>query len=76
MKNAVIWDIINTVRTSQETHYFSATESSLLMPCKISGFHGCDSEYCLQGYEDPVRTSQEAHDFSATESSRLILCKT
>jgi hypothetical protein len=25
----------NPVRTSQETHYFSPTEPSQLMPCKI-----------------------------------------
>jgi hypothetical protein len=35
MKNAVFWDIKNPVRTSQETHYDSATEPSRLMLCKI-----------------------------------------
>jgi hypothetical protein len=30
----------NPVRTSQETHYVSATESSRLILCKIWGFHG------------------------------------
>jgi hypothetical protein len=30
------------VRTSQETHYVSATESSQLMLCKIWGFYGGD----------------------------------
>jgi hypothetical protein len=34
MKN-VVWDIKNPVRTSQETHYVSATESSQLMLCEI-----------------------------------------
>jgi hypothetical protein len=34
----------NPVPTSQETHYFSATESSQLMLCKIWGFHGDDYE--------------------------------
>jgi hypothetical protein len=34
----------NPVRTSQETHYISATESSQLMLCKIWGFHGGDYE--------------------------------
>jgi hypothetical protein len=29
-------------RTSQETYYVSATESSWLMICKIWSFHGCD----------------------------------
>jgi hypothetical protein len=35
---------INPVRTSQETHYISTTESSRLMLCKIWGFHCCDCE--------------------------------
>jgi hypothetical protein len=34
------------VRTSQETHYVSATESSQLMLCKNWGFHGSDHEEC------------------------------
>jgi hypothetical protein len=32
------------VRTSQETHYVSATEPSRLILCKILGFHGGDYE--------------------------------
>jgi hypothetical protein len=36
----------NLVRTSQETHYISATESSRLMLRKILGFHGSDHEEC------------------------------
>jgi hypothetical protein len=32
----------NPFRTSQETHYFSTTESSQLMLCKTWGFHGSD----------------------------------
>jgi hypothetical protein len=40
----------NPVRTSQETHYVSATELSQLMLCKISGFHGGDyDEWRLLG---------------------------
>jgi hypothetical protein len=35
MKNVVFWDIKTPVRTSQETHYVSTTESSQLMLCKI-----------------------------------------
>jgi hypothetical protein len=66
----------NLVRTSQETHNFSATESSQLMLCKIWGFHSSDYEECrLLRYKNPVRTSQETHNFSATESSQLMLCK-
>jgi hypothetical protein len=64
------------VRTSQETHYVSTTESSQLMLCKIWGFHGSDYEECrLLEYKTPVRTSQETHYVSTTESSQLMLCK-
>jgi hypothetical protein len=67
---------INPVRTSQETHYFSATEPSQLMLCKISGFYDSDYEECrLLGYKNPVRTSQETHYVSATDPSQLMLCK-
>jgi hypothetical protein len=58
------------VRTSQETHYVSATESSRLMLCKIWGFQGGGYEY-----RSPVRTSQETHYVSSTELSQLMLCK-
>jgi uncharacterized membrane protein len=64
----------NPVRTSQETHYVSATKTSQLMLCKIWCFHGCDfEEYRLLGYKHPVRTSQETNYVSATEHSLLIL---
>jgi hypothetical protein len=66
----------HNVRTSQETHYTSATESSRLMLCMIWGFHGGDYEEChLVEYKNPVRTSQEIHYVSATEPSQLMLCK-
>jgi hypothetical protein len=66
----------NQVRTSQETHYVSTTDSSQLMLCKIWGCHGSDYEECrLLGYKKPVRTSKETHYFSATKTSRLMLCK-
>jgi hypothetical protein len=66
----------NQFPTSQETHYFSVTESSPIMLCKIWGFHGSDHEECrLLGYKNPVRTSQETHYLSATELSQLMLCK-
>jgi hypothetical protein len=39
MKNTVFWDTDSPVRTSRETHYFSATEPSLLMLCtRCQGF--------------------------------------
>jgi hypothetical protein len=66
----------NPLRTSQETHYVSATEPSRLMLCKVWGFHGGDYEECpLPGYKNPIRTSHAAHYVSAAESSRLMLCK-
>jgi hypothetical protein len=66
----------NPVRTSQETHCISATESNRLILCRISGFHGCVYEECrLLGYKNPDLTSQETHYNSATESNRLILCR-
>jgi hypothetical protein len=64
------------VLTSQETHYFPATESSRLMLCKFWCFHGSDYEECrFLGYKTPVHTSQETYYVSATDSSRLMLCK-
>jgi hypothetical protein len=75
MKNAVSWDI-QTQFIPHRRHYFTATELSRLMICKIWGFHGGDYEECrLLGYKNPVHTSQETHYFSATELSRLMLCK-
>jgi hypothetical protein len=66
----------NPIRTSQETHYVSATEPSQLMLCEIWGFHGSDYEECrLLGYKNPLCTSQEPHYVSATESGQLMLCK-
>jgi hypothetical protein len=69
-------DCKNSLRTSQETHYVSVTESSRLMLCKTWGFHGGDyEECCLLGYKNPVRTLQKTHNVSAIEPSRWMLCK-
>jgi hypothetical protein len=66
----------NPVRTSQETHYVSATEPGRLRPCKIWGFHGGDYDEChLLRYNNPVHTSQETHYISATELNQLMLYK-
>jgi hypothetical protein len=60
------WDKRNQVRTSQETHNFSATDPSRLMLYKIGSVHGDDyEECCLLRYKNPVRTSQETHYGSA-----------
>jgi hypothetical protein len=64
------------VRTSQETHYFSATEPRRLMLCKISGIYGDDYEECrLLGYKNPVRNLQETRYILATDFSQLMRCK-
>jgi hypothetical protein len=63
------------VRTSQKTHYVSATEPSRLMLCKIWGFHGGDYKECLLRYETPGHTSQETQYVSSTEPRRLMLWK-
>jgi hypothetical protein len=65
---------MNPVRTSQETHYISATESSQLMLCKSLGCHGGDYEECrILGHKNPVLTSHKTHYVTATELSRLML---
>jgi hypothetical protein len=75
MKNVSFLGYKTPVRTSQETHYVSATEPSQLMQCKIWGFHGSDYEECrLLGYKNPICTSQETR-YITTESSLLMLCK-
>jgi hypothetical protein len=53
----------DAVRTSQETHYVSATEPNRLMP-----FGGTVAVNCENHTEhtDTVRTSQETHYDSAT----------
>jgi hypothetical protein len=57
MKNAVFWDI-EAQFVPHRRHYFSATEPSQLMLCKIRRFHGSDYEECrLLRYISPVRTS-------------------
>jgi hypothetical protein len=62
----------NSVHTSQETHYVSATEPRPLMVCKIWGFHvGNDEECSLLGYKNPIRTSQETYYISTAESSQF-----
>jgi hypothetical protein len=60
----------DTVRTSQEIHYVSATEPNRLML-----FRETVAVYCENHTEhsDAVRTSQETHHISATEPNRLML---
>jgi hypothetical protein len=59
----------DTVRTSQKTHYVSATETNRLML-----FGETAAVYCEDHTEhtDKVRTSQEARYVSSTEPNRLI----
>jgi hypothetical protein len=69
----------NSVRTSQETHYFSATKAIRLMLCGEIIAVYCENHtehintLCGQNAENPVRTSQETHYVSATETNRLML---
>jgi hypothetical protein len=60
----------DTVRTSQETHYVSATKPNRLML-----FREIVAVYCENHTEhtDTVRTSQETHYVSATKPNRLML---
>jgi hypothetical protein len=60
----------DTVRTSQETHYVSATE-----PNRVMLFGETVAVYCENHMEhtDTVRTSQQTHYVSATEPNRLML---
>jgi hypothetical protein len=62
------------VRTSQKTHYVSATNPNRLMLCNMWGFFGGDyEERRLLGYKNPVHTSRETNYFSATQPSLLNL---
>jgi hypothetical protein len=67
---------INSVRTSRETHYVTATQPNRLML-----FRETDAVYCenhtehtdIYIYINSVRTSQEAHYVTATKPNRLML---
>jgi hypothetical protein len=63
-------DHTDTVRTSQETHYVSATVTNRLMP-----FGETVAVYCENHMEhtDRAHTSQETHYVSAAEPNRLML---
>jgi hypothetical protein len=60
----------DTVPTSQQTHYVSATE-----PNRLVLFGETVAVYCENHTEhrDTVPTLQETHYFSATKSNRLVL---
>jgi hypothetical protein len=69
---------MNTVRTSQGTHYVSSTE-----PNRLLLFREAVAVYCENHTEhtdtlcgqNAVRTSQETHYVSATEPIRLMLIR-
>jgi hypothetical protein len=71
----------NSVRTSQETHYVSATKPNPLMLFRETIAVYCESHMehtntlCGQNaiYINPVRTSQGTHYVSATKPNRLML---
>jgi hypothetical protein len=58
----------DTVRTSQETHYVSATE-----PKRLMLFGETDAVYCENHTEhtNTIHTSQDTHYVSATEPNRV-----
>jgi hypothetical protein len=60
----------NTVRTSQETHYVSATQTNRLMLFRetVAVYWENHTEH-----RNTVRTSQETHYVSATQTYRLML---
>jgi hypothetical protein len=58
------------VRTSQETHYVSATEPNRLMLLGETVAVCCENH---TEHTDIVRTSQETHYVSATYPNRLML---
>jgi hypothetical protein len=77
------WQIIykNPFRTSQETHYVTATKPNRLMLFKETVAVYCENHtehtdtLCRQKavYINSVRTSQETHYVSATKPNRLML---
>jgi hypothetical protein len=60
----------NTVRTSQETRYFSATDTNLLTLFRETLAVCCENH---TEHTNTIRTSQETHYFSATDTNRLML---
>jgi thioredoxin-related protein len=67
----------NAVRTSQETHYVSATKPNRLMQ-----FRETVAVYCCENHtehtdtlcgQNAVRTSEETYYISATEPNRLMM---
>jgi hypothetical protein len=66
----------HSVRTSQETYYFSATETNWLMLFREKVAVYCD-DYMeitdIQIYTNSVRTSQETRYVSTTKPNQLML---
>jgi hypothetical protein len=58
------------LRTSQETHYVSATKPNQLMLFELTIAVYCENH---TEHTDTVRTSQETHYVSATKPNRLML---
>jgi hypothetical protein len=60
----------DSVRTSEETHYIIATDTSRLML-----FRETVAVYCekYMAHTNPVRTSHETYYVSATEPNRFML---
>jgi hypothetical protein len=71
MKNAVFWDIKNKLVHHRK---LSATESSLLMLCKIWGYHGGNYEECrlLGCYAAWLIKNHLVHSVSSCRMSRWV----
>jgi hypothetical protein len=64
----------NSFRTSQETHYISATKTNRLMMFKEKVAVNCENNMeHINMYKNSFRTSQETHYISATKTNRLML---
>jgi hypothetical protein len=64
----------NPVRTSQQTHYFSAIEHSWLMLCKFEVFKAVTMKNVVLWDIKSQFLPHRKHYFSATEPSPLVLC--
>jgi hypothetical protein len=64
---------MNSVRTSQETCYVSATEPNRLMLCGETVAVCCENRAEHTDTLWAVRTSQETHHVSVTEPNQLML---
>jgi hypothetical protein len=74
MAEFLLNNYINSVLTSQETHYVSAAKTNRLMLLWKTVAVYCENHTKHTDiYKNPVRTSQETHYVSTTKTNRLML---